>query len=257
MDALIEKAWRLYNDAVKLDFVVQPSIPILFFGDSKRYFKSQRKVVTVGLNPSKIEFPGDGHWSRFPDAEGIDDALTNQSSENYQRALNNYFSIRPYRQWFNSLEPLLNGMGCSFYGKLPNVAMHTDICSPFATNPTWSGLSRSNRIQLEQVGLELWHSLLEFLQPDIVLISVPRRYRCQVELCWQTTEWETFFTVTDKVNGYKRKTPCVIQSRQARINNKPVSFFSGRTVNTPFGSISNETKQLIGKAIERQVYVGR
>ena len=37
-------------------FVVNPSIPILYFGDEVAYRKSKLKVITVGKNPSLNEF---------------------------------------------------------------------------------------------------------------------------------------------------------------------------------------------------------
>jgi len=52
MKMLIEECWRIYKKHKEEDFIVKPSIPILFFGDSEKYFESELKVITVGLNPS-------------------------------------------------------------------------------------------------------------------------------------------------------------------------------------------------------------
>ncbi len=56
MDALIIDAWNEYYSFQQHDFVVKPSVPILFFGESNRYRQSKLRVITVGLNPSKSEF---------------------------------------------------------------------------------------------------------------------------------------------------------------------------------------------------------
>ena len=56
-EPLAAQAWRLYRaiDASGASFLVRPSIPILFFGDSEQYFASPLRVITVGLNPSRSE----------------------------------------------------------------------------------------------------------------------------------------------------------------------------------------------------------
>ena len=48
---------RSFEVAASLESRVSPAIPILFFGDLDAYAKSQQRVLTVGLNPSRIEFP--------------------------------------------------------------------------------------------------------------------------------------------------------------------------------------------------------
>jgi hypothetical protein len=57
MDGLIEDAWRIYRRFEDNGVVVKPSLPILFFGNSDEYFASPIKIITVGLNPSRVEFP--------------------------------------------------------------------------------------------------------------------------------------------------------------------------------------------------------
>src|SRR5688500_17186747 len=51
IESLARDAWRAY-DACKEEYVVEPSMPILFFGDGAAYRQSVRKVITVGKNPS-------------------------------------------------------------------------------------------------------------------------------------------------------------------------------------------------------------
>lgn len=47
-------------------FVVEPSIPILYFGDLRSYEDSSPRVVTVALNPSRKEFPERGSLHEIP-----------------------------------------------------------------------------------------------------------------------------------------------------------------------------------------------
>ena len=84
-------AWRCYERAADLETRVSPAVPILFFGDADAYFESPLRVVTVGLNPSLIEFPADKPFRRFPLAEGI----TGQNRHDYLNALSAYFRTSP------------------------------------------------------------------------------------------------------------------------------------------------------------------
>ena len=55
-DMLLKDSLSYYNNSCNLDFVVKPSLPILYFGDMVAYFKSDFKVITAALNPSDAEF---------------------------------------------------------------------------------------------------------------------------------------------------------------------------------------------------------
>src|SRR5438876_683431 len=63
---LLSRSWSSYNRLARYGFVVHPAIPILFFGNSARYFESRCRIITVGLNPSSEEFPTGDRFSRFP-----------------------------------------------------------------------------------------------------------------------------------------------------------------------------------------------
>ena len=86
-------------------FVVNPSIPILYFGDEEADRASYLKVITVGKNPSLNEFldKGLGKFNvlyRFPNFNG----------KNYTSVWNEYFQKKSLAQWFSAFEPILNGM---------------------------------------------------------------------------------------------------------------------------------------------------
>jgi hypothetical protein len=153
---LIQRSWQMYAGLKGQPFLVKPSIPILFFGDSNRYFSSQLKVITLGLNPSRIEFPESDRFLRFDSARRVyPRILSGDCYDEYLQTLNGYFydpPNHPYKPWFNSFEPMLRGLDCSYYGNASNTALHTDLCSPLATDPTWSNLSEQATTRLFECG---------------------------------------------------------------------------------------------------------
>ena len=70
-DRLLKDSLNNYNNYCKLNFVIKPSLPILYFGNVKDYFKSDFKVITAALNPSDAEFKefknSDPSYARFPE----------------------------------------------------------------------------------------------------------------------------------------------------------------------------------------------
>ena len=54
---------------------------------------------------------------------------------------------------------MLNGLGTCYYeGSHKNRAIHTDICSPLATSPTWPGLKPEQKNVLSKDGFDLWNN---------------------------------------------------------------------------------------------------
>lgn len=148
-----------------LSFVVKESIPIVWFGDIDSYMKSNTRVLTIGLNPSKEEFPE--HNPRFD--------ITLKIPMLYA-TLNEYFKRNPYTRWFLQYNELLSAFDCSFggsFGNKSNTALHIDIYSAIATDPTWGGLSESEKIAL--TNSDLFDKLLTLLAPDIILVSVNKQ----------------------------------------------------------------------------------
>lgn len=91
---LICAALDHYNKYCDKDFVVSPSLPILYFGDSGEYFSSDFKVITAALNPSDSEFIESNasmpSFFRFPDY--------NYTCVSLRKVLDNYFQIKPYKK---------------------------------------------------------------------------------------------------------------------------------------------------------------
>ena len=67
-------------------------------------------------------------------------------------------------------------MGAGYYHGRTSTVLHTDICSPIATDPTWSQLGAADRRVLLDDGRTLWHELLAALQPNVVLLSVAKSH---------------------------------------------------------------------------------
>lgn len=183
LDDIILKYVEDFKRKKNLPFVVKDSIPIVYFGNLNAYQKSPLKVVTIGLNPSLQEF-------NFIDNFGIPHPLQNPRFNTnidfnspdciaqLKTTLNNYFNITPYK-WFDKYEKLLGAIGPSnnnmvsygYYGNIvQNTSIHVDIYSAIATNPTWGGLSNNQKNQLQNTSL--FKELLDFLAPNVILISV-------------------------------------------------------------------------------------
>jgi hypothetical protein len=165
-----------------------PLLPIYWFGDRPAYEASPLRVVTVGLNPSDREFrPNDqtpvSKDFRFPDHDGTDNG--------WILALNNYFKRNPYNAWFKgSFGAVLQSFDASFYPGAKNTAIHTDICSPWATIPTWSKLSDAVRQELEKEGYDIWKKLILALQPDIILFSSSPNHESKIDFPSPDAVWK-------------------------------------------------------------------
>ena len=94
-----KKAREHYRKFQNENFIIKPSFPVLYFGDLNEYSDSQIKIVTVGKNPSYWEFFNGCEYTtklRFPKWD--------EGKRNFEEALNSYFNICPYLQWFSSYE---------------------------------------------------------------------------------------------------------------------------------------------------------
>ena len=247
MDNLVRESWQIYNRSENRPFLVQPSIPILFFGDSNKYFSSMLKVITVGLNPSRIEFPQGNRFLRFSAARNIyPQVLEGRFYAEYLQALNGYFQKppnNPYKPWFNSFEHLLRGLDCSYHGEALNTVLHTDLCSPLATDPTWRNLDRDSRQTLMGPGIKLWHRLVERLSPDLIVASIARSHLDQIAFP-RLSDWTVVHTV-ERMNPYQ------VEFRRLGLpNGKSTVLVFGRAANTPFGTVSKRDKHRIGVTLK-------
>lgn len=233
---LLRRSIDNYNDFKNKDFVVNPSLPILYFGDLNAYLKSKFKVITSALNPSDLEFKriktDKPNFDRFPDYDFSINSL--------QIALNNYFKINPYQNWFGvkniskkGFLPVLNGLDTCYYEDIKqNTALHTDICSPIATNPTWAGLSKKQKELLKTEGFKLWKDLVKELKPDLVLISTKRDYLNELPVRFIKTV-NSKFSKTKKIE-YQ------INHYRIKLKNFETNLIWGSAQNTPLQPFKNK-----------------
>ncbi|MDX8412835.1 MAG: hypothetical protein R8J85_02000 [Mariprofundales bacterium] len=241
---LIDKTIKYFKTYSNEGFVVKPSLPILYFGDLISYRNSKLKVVTVGKNPSfnEFRFKGDIDFSfcRFE--------KWNPDKMNLIESLNQYFASKPL-QWFSCFEPILNGMKSSYYknDKFQNRVLHTDICSPIATDPTWSKLPKNAQSMLFEKGHVIWKELIEELQPDIMFVSIPFNL---FNTIIAAEKGKLLISFKLKEDGEKRKKPYDVRVYNHQLKNgKNIKIVFGQAANTPFGTISKTQKVNIGELL--------
>lgn len=250
---IVDAAWRAYDNAARLPSRVSPAAPILFFGDLDAYLSSPLRIVTVGLNPSLMEFPADDPFSRFPLAEGPD----GREPDRYLDALSAYYRTDPYSSWFSAFEPLLNGVGASYYDRETSTVLHTDICSPVATSPTWSSLTDWERSALEAEGGALWHDLLETVRPQIVALSIAQRHLGRIEFESVTGGWEPMHVFTRTGSGVPRSRPYKVRARWYKVGEEHSLFVFGPAAQKPFGLLHDSQKRELGSIVMEAYRDGR
>lgn len=171
-------------------------IPILWFGDLFAYQESPRKIVTVGLNPSEMEFrDGENPWKRgspsicrFPNQHLFSptDPLSATDRIEYKTVLNAYFKTDPYWHWFSHWSPILSELKASYDGTVGNsTALHIDICTPLATNESWSKVKHDTKSAIvgnaHSEPLDLWGGLLKVLRPTLLLLCVGKCHLHEIE----------------------------------------------------------------------------
>jgi len=244
---ILQKALTHYNELCELEFVLKPSLPILYFGNVSAYFKSEFKVITAALNPSAAEFKksknSNPSYLRFPEYDN--------SIETLYLSLNNYFKHLPYEKWFgipnfskSGFLPIMNGLGTCYYsGVQKNTAIHTDICSPLATNPTWSNLSSEQKTVLFKDGFEIWKQLILELKPDLILMSLKKAHLESLPLDFV----KRVFTKTGKQTANRKKMEYVIDHYKLNLDGFVTNMIWGSAQNTPFQPF--KSKKELGQQI--------
>ena len=143
---------------------------------------------------------------------------------------------------FNQLSPI----DASYRNGAINTALHTDICSLLATDPTWSGLDLDYRAALESHGTSLWHRLITYLAPDVLLVSIAQRLLENIKFK-ATSTWQTICTI-------EQKKPYEINARNVCvIEGKETCIVFGRAANTPFGTVSYDDKRKLGARVKELI----
>lgn len=220
MTTLYEIMEKYYKDfsakqAVMPKIVVKDSFPIVWFGNTKKFFNSKIKVITIGLNPSFHEFPETDSELRFPRAR---DAFARHRMDEVCNSLNGYFDANrvPYWDWFKAYERVLGFLKCGVtYGGIQsrcplaeNYALHIDFYSAIATNPTYGNLGKTTKTHLARV--DLFRQLFSYLtdgckEPVIVLFSTSKDAICHcLELTQSDKIYECVVAGDGKVEAYRR-----------------------------------------------------
>ena len=244
---LLKEALNHYSESCELDFVLKPSLPILYFGDICDYFKSDFKVITAALNPSDAEFKesknSDLSYVRFPEYKN--------TTETLYLSLNSYFKNKPYKRWFGTQNvsksgflPMLNGLGTCYYdGSHKNRAIHTDICSPLATSPTWSGLKPEQKNVLSKDGYELWKKLILEIKPDLILMSLKKSNLELLPLDFI----KTIHNKKGRLSPNRKQPEYLIEHYRLNLNGFKTNVIWGSAQNTPLQPFPNRRE--LGKKI--------
>lgn len=238
-------------------------IPILWFGSMKDYEDSPRKIVTVGLNPSDMEFSktrpdrdeGKCDMFRFKEAESfIDGTVTRLDAANkliYKNALNHYFpkpnkerlpkqnedekeSDTAYWDWFGKWTGFLNSLEASYCPKLmKNTVIHTDFCTPVATTPAWRKFGElrpcvRDAIERDARKRELWKRLIEILRPELILAITEEGKMKAMANCLSLKQCET-----STINGKKKSLK--LFHWEGSIDSHNVHLFGSPQINYPWG----------------------
>lgn len=188
LDDFIKSCWLDFQKVKHESYVVRNSIPILWFGDMNAYEKSDIRIVTVGINPSDVEFFHKGVCCvgyRFPKAKGLrcKGKLLGSDVCSYKQSMNEYFTNTAphrtptwYKPWFGNYETALNALGASynpsFYGntEITRTAIHIDMCSSIASMK-WSSLTKKQKCVLQGIR-PCFSDLINLLDPDVIITCV-------------------------------------------------------------------------------------
>lgn len=245
---LVARAWSHHRSTSSEPWLVEPSIPILFFGDLAAYTDSDIKIVTVALNPSNREFPTDDPFARFEDVGGDDEGK-------YISSLSAYFKSNPYTQWFDFFEQALSGMQSSYHPGSPRSVLHTDIGSCLPTAPTWSGLSREIRETLASDGVPLWHDLIAYLQPHVIILSVARQWLELISFD-PLGEWHDLHVFDRTEAGELRKRPVVVEGRWYDVGDHQTLAAFVPASQKPLAALSHPQKARSGEVILEAWHAG-
>lgn len=127
--------------------------------------------------------------------------------------------------------------------------LHTDICSPIATDPTWSRLSDSDRAALEVHGPALWYGLVEELNPHIVVLSVAQRYLSHIVFD-PLSRWKSMHRFERKESGALRSRPYEVRARWYDIGGGPTLFVFCPAGRTPLTISTNQKRELGAMSVQ-------
>jgi len=238
---LVDESLRFYQ-RFKSE-AVPHSVPILFFGDLDAYQETKGlKVVTVGLNPSNREFPSGSTFERFPLMDGWEGEEPFDYAK-YRESLCRYFHTCPC-DWFDDYESVLCGVGASYFPRAsPNIAVHTDFCTPLATAKVWSKLGDDTKDAFKEKGFPMWKDLIVYLKPDLVLASIG--FNEHLRKLSPPVLWKIVFPNIAKPYKLRLVRKC--------FNGHPSVIVHGRQIHgQPFAGLTDSEKESVGKFIRKK-----
>ena len=130
----------------------------------------------------------------------------------------------------------MNGLRTCYYeGSQENTAIHTDICSPLATTPTWSGLAAEQKEILFTKGFELWKKLVLEIKPDLIVMSLKKSYLELLPLDFI----KRIITKKGKSTPNRKQLEYVVDHFRLNLDGFETNVIWGSAQNTPFQPFSN------------------
>ena len=246
--------WEEVRDAnlCGRNFVIRDKIPLPYFCNVSAFMKSPKRIVTVAINPNDDVFESTRTETRL-------------SADETERRLSAYFDERQKERnlpsWFNNYKHILEGMESTYLGEYDsnqNTAIHVDLCSPIATNPTWGTLYNEEKNLLSEPGMKLFSSLMDLLNPDVVLVSISVG---AIERLWgapansNDDTWSVLTSFDRRGDGAPRSPVYKVKLKQLPKPNGPPTLiiygapFRGR----PFGKITTQQRMKIGECVRARM----
>ena len=196
LNDIVNKAWNHFHNVRNETYVVSDSIPVLWVGDMVGYFQSARRIVTLGISPSRRDFGANGVvGSDIVEALKKHEGLSADEYSRYCAHMNDYF-VRGGMTGFRyvGFQRVLDLVDASYGTQgASHQVLHLNMETPVATAPSWSKLKKRERELLAPMGHELCLDMLHFLDPSLVLMSTSVNYlassalgetECMGEYAW-------------------------------------------------------------------------
>jgi hypothetical protein len=170
LDVVIEAAWREWERARTVhahsENVPDESAPVLWFGPSADYSRSERRVLMLGVNPGALTFDGLPSLAALPAPQRRSPAACRAAYDAFP------VSQRPYAPWFRSFNPFIEPLGAGWAPTAaPGRPLHVNL-SPIATSRVFSSLDPAFAADLRTHGVALLRSLLDVFDPHVTVASL-------------------------------------------------------------------------------------
>ncbi|MFZ4580192.1 MAG: hypothetical protein ACOYOB_17545 [Myxococcota bacterium] len=174
---VIKAAWQEWDRARwdHGDVVPEKSAPVLWFGNLSRYETSERRIVTIRVNPGPDTFPvppEEDPWLYYPSLNGA----RARAPDVYEAAMAEFPLHERYPSWWKGL---LEPQGAHFTPNCQptNTPLHLDL-STITTNPRFSKerVGEAARQVMLTNGIEILWRLLAILRPHVTFLSVKADY---------------------------------------------------------------------------------